>query len=206
MSWWVVAAPFVVLAALYAVYVAGARSWNPYRLAEGLDGRTSTSKAQFALWTAVVVACYAAVFVANWRTGHVDATPRMPDNLLAVLAISTATTAGSKMLYFVGDAGKHAKSESGAHSRGGLVTDDTGFPDLAKVQLVAWTLLAVGIFCVRVVHELRATLGHPAHVAALPDVDTALLTLMGISHAGYVGKKAIDRRKPVAESGRAAPA
>lgn len=198
MTWWVVAAPFAILALVYAVVAVASREPNPYRLAEGYDGRTSTSKAQFLLWTAIVVPCYAALFTANWRTGHVDASLKMPDNLLAVLGISVATAVGAKALYAVGDAPKQKKAAPGAHGKGGLVTDDTGFPDLAKVQLVAWTLLAAGIFCIRVIHELRVTLGGTGHVAAMPDLDAALLTLMGISHAGYVGKKAVDRRKPAA--------
>ena len=86
---WTAIAPFVVLAGLYVAYVAATRSFNIYRIAEGTDGRTSTSKAQFFLWTAVVIPCYAALFVANWKGAHsVDASLGVPSNLMATMGIS----------------------------------------------------------------------------------------------------------------------
>ena len=190
--WWVLAAPFVILLVLYAVYVVATRSWNPYRIAEGKDGRTSTSKAQITLWTLVVIPCYAALFTANWRTGHIGSTLSMPANLLAALGIGTATAVGAKALY-VGAPEKQGKA--GGDDHGGLLTDDTGFPELAKIQLVGWTLLAIGIFCIRVIHALRVP--DATHAVAMPDIDPALLTLMGIGHAGYFGKKVIDRQNAV---------
>jgi hypothetical protein len=192
MTAWIVATPFAVLAMLYVLYAIAARSIDPYRIAEGADGRTSTSKAQFLLWTTVVVPCYGALFVANWRAGHVDDSLAMPENLLAALGISASTVVGAKALY-LGGKEKPAKTQTGPRSRGGILTDDTGFPELAKIQLVAWTLLAIAIFCVRVTEQLRTAIGDPTHVAVMPDIDAALLTLMGIGHAGYFGKKALDR-------------
>lgn len=191
MTWWVLAAPFVILGVFYAVYIVATRSFNLYRIAEGKDGRTSTSKAQLLLWTAVVIPCYAALFTANWRSGHIGSSLSMPSNLLAALGIGTATAVGAKALYL----GTPEKQAKGAEDRGGLLTDDTGFPELAKIQLVGWTLLAVGIFCIRVIHALRHA--DPNGVRSMPDIDPALLTLMGIGHAGYFGKKVIDRQSAV---------
>jgi hypothetical protein len=194
---WTALAPFVVLAGIYGAYVLATRSFNVYRIAEGADGRASTSKAQFLLWTAVVVPCYAALFVANWRGAHaVDAGLGVPSNLMAALGISVMTTTGAKALYLVGSA---PKQKAGATSKGGLLTDDAGYPDLAKIQLLAWTLLAVGIFCVRVADHIQSTLSGAQAATTLPDVDTALLVLMGIGHAGYTAKKALDRVQPQAQ-------
>ena len=64
---WTLLTPFVVLAVLWVIYRLATGTWNVYRIAEGYDGRTSTSKMQFLLWTIVVIPCYAAVGVENWR-------------------------------------------------------------------------------------------------------------------------------------------
>ena len=201
---WTALAPFVVLAAIYAAYVVATKSWNVWRIAEGADTRTSTSKAQFLLWTAVVIPCYAALFVANWRGAHsVDASLGVPSNLLAALGISVMTTAGAKALYHVGSVSKKeedtADKKADTAKKGGLLTDDEGFPELAKIQLMAWTLLAIAIFCIRVADHLQSTLGGAGAATTVPDVDTALLVLMGIGHGGDAAKKALDRVPPNAK-------
>jgi hypothetical protein len=188
---WTALAPFVVLAALFVAHWIATRSWNISSIAEGTDGRISTSKTQFLLWTAVVIPCYACLFVANWRGAHhVDAGLGVPANLMAALGISVLTTTGAKALYLVGSA---PKEKAGAAGKGGLLTDDSGHPELAKIQLMGWTLLAIAIFCVRVASHAKATVNGAAVSTTMPDVDTALLVLMGIGHAGYTAKKALDR-------------
>jgi hypothetical protein len=199
---WTALAPFIVLAVLVGAHAAATGSWNISRIAEGADGRISTSKTQFLLWTAVVIPCYACLFVANWRGAHhVDAGLGVPSNLMAALGISVMTTTGAKALYLVGSA---SKEKAGSASKGGLLTDDGGHPELAKIQLMGWTLLAIAIFCIRVGTHAKATLNGTA-ATSLPDVDTALLVLMGIGHAGYTAKKALDRVQPKAQQLDPAP-
>ena len=187
---WTAVAPFVVLGVVYAIYVAATHSWNVYRIAEGADGRTSTSKFQFLLWTIVAIGSYTAVFVANWRTGHADVSLGVPDNLMIALGLSITTATGARALYLVGSAPKSAKGPSGT---GGLLTDDDGSPDLAKLQLIGWTVLALAVFCIRVGEHVHATLSGGGAGTTLPDIDTALLVLMGLGHAGYGAKKTLDR-------------
>jgi hypothetical protein len=194
---WVIVAPFIVLAVLFAVYTAATRSPNVYRLAEGLDGRTSTSKVQFLLWTVVAIGCYAAVFTANWRTGHADSSLGVPQNLMIALGISVTTAAGAKGLYLVGSTPKTTKPAAG---KGGIFTDDDGRPDLAKLQLIAWTSLALAVFCVRVSEHVNATLSGGGAISTLPDIDTALLVLMGLGHAGYGATKTLERFTPATQS------
>lgn len=191
---YVVAAPFATLLVLWLVYRISSGRWNPYEIVRGADRRPSTSLAQIALWTVVVLPCYAAIWTANWRGGHMGGLG-LPANLLAVLGIATSTAVGARALYLVGDATTPEVDPNAP--RGGLVTDDFGDPELVKIQLLGWTLLAIGIFCIGVIHTIRVTVGYPGHPpGSLPDIDAALLTLMGISHAGYFGKRAVDRKTP----------
>jgi hypothetical protein len=68
---------------------------------------------------------------------------------------------------------------------------------LGKVQLVLWTLIAVGVFLSQVVDLLHYP-GHcppgansPCTVGnmGLPDISQTLMILMGLGHGAYIGKK-----------------
>jgi hypothetical protein len=75
---------------------------------------------------------------------------------------------------------------------GGIFQDDSGGPELAKIQMMGFTLIATGIFL--------ATVGHQIAIdnvsAGLPNIDSSLLVLMGISQGGYLGKKLVSFGTP----------
>ena len=70
--------------------------------------------------------------------------------------------------------------------------DDNGTPELAKIQMVGFTLVAVLIFLADVLHQSRGAM--PS--AQLPNIDSSLLVLMGISQGGYIGKKPVTIASP----------
>jgi hypothetical protein len=76
--------------------------------------------------------------------------------------------------------GKVTKPTGGA---GVLFTDDGGQTDLAKTQLLAWTTVAIVVYPYVLCHS-DATKG-------LPDIDGAIMVLMGLGHGAYVGKKLV---------------
>jgi hypothetical protein len=161
--------------------------WRVWRLSEGEDGVPSTSKLQWLIWLAVVLFSYTALWVLRAKAGNYAAITNVPANVLAVLGFSTATAAAAKGIT-VGylHSGRIAKQ----NPQGGVLKDDSGFPELAKIQMIAFTLLAVGIFLTTVFHEIHA---HPGR-AGLPNIDSSLLVLMGISQGGYLGKKLVSIR------------
>ena len=74
----------------------------------------------------------------------------------------------------------------------GIFLDSTGSPDLGKIQLVFWTLIAVGIFLSGVFYNIH----HPGVCTAqgdckesIPDIGETLMILMGMGHGAYLGKK-----------------
>jgi hypothetical protein len=71
-----------------------------------------------------------------------------------------------------------------------LPNGDTGFPESAKIQMVALTLLAVvsGRHIPRHSGPLDL-INQP--VTTLPNIDSSLLVLMGIGQGGYLGKKLV---------------
>jgi hypothetical protein len=109
------------------------------------------------------------------------------------LSAATAVTAKGITVGYV-DSGKVDKSPAnGDGTKGGLLKDDSGFPELAKVQLMGFTIIAVGIFLATLVHQIRS---NPVQTQ-LPDIDTSLLVLMGLSQGGYVGKKLVSIVTPI---------
>jgi hypothetical protein len=70
---------------------------------------------------------------------------------------------------------------------GGILQDDSGMPELAKIQMVGFTFIAIGVFLITVIHQIatgNTTVG-------LPNIDSSLMVLMGISQGGYLGKKLV---------------
>src|SRR5713226_8043350 len=101
---------------------------NPLRLAEGQDGRASTSKFQWFLWTAVILFAYAAIYSARAFNGNPQPITTIPQNVLVALGLSSVTMVAAKGITssFV-NGGKLAKPIAVAglrQSLKGLVADD----------------------------------------------------------------------------------
>ena len=160
-------------------------------LIEGADGRFSTSKFQWLLWTIVAVFSYAVVFTSNVLHGDFHALSAIPANLLIAMGLSTVTMASAKGItvhQVANDKIVKPPVASGEGKVSALVKDDDGYADLSKIQMIAWTLIAIGVYIVRLVHQVN---GAGAAPLALPDIDTALMVLMGLSQGAYLGKKAV---------------
>lgn len=160
-------------------------------LIEGADGRFSTSKFQWLLWTIVVVFSYAVVFTLNALHGGFHALSAVPINLLIAMGFSSGTMAGAKTItvrQLANDKIVKPSVVSGEGKVGALIKDDDGYADLSKIQMIAWTLIAIGVYIVRLVHQVD---GASAASLALPDIDTALMVLMGLSQGAYLGKKMV---------------
>jgi hypothetical protein len=92
-----------------------------------------------------------------------------------------------------------ARATAGA---GAVLKDDDGAPDLSKIQMLAWTLIAIGVYLYAVFHVVPAILGLkpplPAadKVPGLPNIDAALMVLMGLGQGAYLGKKLVTTDTP----------
>jgi hypothetical protein len=182
-----------VLAILYLVVSVSTNNWNPLKLVEGEDKQPSTSKFQWFIWLTIVLFSYVFLWVLRARQGDYGAINTVPSNLLAVLGFSTVTAVGAKGItvgYLKSGAISQPDPDTAA---GGLLVDDSGVPELAKIQMIGFTLVAVLIFLADVLHQARGP--HPG--AQLPNIDSSLLVLMGISQGGYLGKKLVTITTPV---------
>jgi hypothetical protein len=186
------------LLALIAFY--GIATWvkgspNLVRIVEGGDGRPSTSQFQFFVWNAVVlfgVVTYAAARV-QWAVGqHKPVNLQalvsdFPANVLMAVGFSAATFAGAKgiTLSYM-NAGMLSKDPGPA---GGIASSDDGQPDLTKIQMLAWTLVAAVVFIYRIANANPGCVPSATVAHCFPDIDGALMVLMGLGHGAYLGNK-----------------
>lgn len=196
---WAAAAIALALIAILWIFVrASTGSWNPWRLVEGADGAPSTSKLQWFVWLLVIIYSYALLWTVRAFGGDYSALSHVPTNLLAVLGFSGGTMVAAKGITSSQVSSKQVAKRSKSTAvgavapPGGILADDSGEPELAKVQIVGFTIIAVGIFLATVLHQLRTT---PVHTS-LPNIDSSLLVLMGISQGAYLGKKLVTAGSP----------
>jgi len=86
---------YLVLVACYWISVLVTGSANPLHIAMGADGRLSTSKFQFFIWTGVVVFAYILLF-SSIDEKHRAILSRIPTNVLLVMGFSVTTAVGAK--------------------------------------------------------------------------------------------------------------
>ena len=179
---------------LWIVYRIATGRWNPAALAEGADGRPSLSKFQFFLWTLAALFGFVAVAAARFWGHEYGKIDTFPENLLLATGFSTVTAAAAKGItvsYLANNQIVKRRVKPGTIGLGALVNDDDGFPDLSKVQMLAWTLISLGVFLVRLHGKIAGTTAPD-----VPDIDAPLMVLMGIGQAGYLGKKLTSTDQP----------
>jgi IPT/TIG domain len=177
--------------------LAGPKSGGLLGAIRGEDGRLSSSKFQFFLWTGVVIFSWVAVYVASHSYPGiciVSSRAEFPSNVLLAMGFSVITLATAKGVttaYVY--AGRLAKGTGASWSLADLVCADDGkTPDLTKIQMLTWTLLAAGSYLYSTASLI--TLYHypsGAPSCGIPDIDTALMALMGIGQGAYLGTKII---------------
>ncbi len=181
--------PLLFIVLLCFIYNRGLRKRSLSAIWKGYDGATSTSKLQFFLWTIAVL--YAYIMIVNdayFNHGVVTIGLTIPQNLILAMGLSAVTMLAAK-----GIASKYADTElidKSDTSKGGLFFDDDGYPDLAKIQLMAWTFVGIGIFLLKTLNDIMGSTGVSTQ---LPDIDGTLLALMGIGQGSYVGKKILTK-------------
>ncbi len=182
-----------LLALMVRYSAAGSSSGLFAGLVQGADGRPSTSKFQWLLWSIVAIFAFVQVLAERTLRGSRlsdSISLDTPRNLLIAMGLSAATMALAKSITAsYGSAGLIDKPKAGPPGAGcgGLLTDDEGEPDLSKAQMVSFTFLAIAVYLVRL-------LGQPDSKPVMVDVDGNLMALTGLSQGGYLGKKLATRR------------
>ncbi|MFC1982246.1 IPT/TIG domain-containing protein [Chloroflexota bacterium] len=174
---------------IWLVYRLFSGKWNLMSLVTGGDGLPSSSQFQFLLWTIVIIFAYVTTYVARTQMGECGPIAEIPVNLLILMGISSFALVASKGITAYQLSGGTASIKQRRPEGSGfkyLIGDDEGKPTLNKLQMIAWTFIAIAIYIFMVVKQVES-----GAVPALPDVDESLLVLMGISQGTYLGKRLV---------------
>jgi hypothetical protein len=166
--------------------------------------RLSLSRLQMLLWTVLVLSAYLAAALAN--IGRDAASPLnvdVPSELWLVMGISTASLIASPAALAYKQRKRPGQVENLPHERDARLVDlfrgeevtDSHHLDLGKVQMFLFTVVVVLGYALALGAMFEETNGT---FATLPAVDDAVVTLLLISHAGYLTKKAVPTAPPPA--------
>lgn len=159
--------------------------------------RVSLSRLQMLLWTVLVLSAYLAAALAN--IGRDSAAPlevSIPSELWLAMGISTASLVAAPAALahrqrrrgVVAAARPHARESRFADLFHGEDAADQDKLDLGKVQMFLFTVVLVlgyGLALGDMFEEKQSAF------TSLPSVDEAVVTLLAISHAGYLTRKVV---------------
>lgn len=214
---------FAVLAVFgCALLVQGKKDFLLLFQSEG-DKKLSVSKLQLYIWTSVIAFSY--VYIVTWnysswaaQIGSQKAIPpplEFPWTVLLALGLSVGTFGLAKgtAVSYAGDgnasnqpqaparaADAGATSQTAAMTPGLVASDVSGTPDITKVQMLAWTLIAAVVYIVDTVAQIDCTGCKETAtglIKSLPPIDYALLVLTGVAQGTYIGNKLIVPRGAV---------
>jgi hypothetical protein len=211
-GWLIILVLFVALLLIVGHGVTG----RPMGLLIDERQKVSLSRLQLVLWTLVILSALLTAALSNISVfmaalsnadlrqqlgaGFAPLAIVLSPNMWLLMGISTTSLIGSPLI----KSGKMAegKIETRDKPQDANVADlfrgeelsNYDVLDLARVQMFFFTLVLVLTYAVMVgamFSPSASTLNSP--ITKLPDLDPSMITLLGISHAGYLANKAIPR-------------
>jgi hypothetical protein len=159
----------------------------------GQDKRLSNSKSQMAIWFFVLLVGYISLNFLRAIKGNLGFVGgiNIPQNLLLLSGLSALTYGGAKVITQSQVNGKPGSKPDAPDKTAGLkdfVTDDDSNTDFGDLQMSFITLLAVVVYLLQLLNFLGTLELH--RLVTLPDVDTTILSIFGLSQGAYLAKKA----------------
>lgn len=137
--------------------------------ADGVKQPYSLGRTQLAWWFFLAVLSFSFIWMV---TGDRDT---IPPSVLGLMGISAATAVVAAAIPSRDDENQEGPRASAGWWRD-LVSDDRGTVALERLQVIVWTIVLSGVFLTSVIWDLT-----------MPDFNTTLLALMGISSGTYLG-------------------
>jgi len=183
--------------------------------------KVSLSRLQMTLWTVLILSGFLTAVLANIEAGHTDPLAiAIPPELWLLMGISTASMVGSPLILNIKRTNpptdeeklralealsRRSISPEQVSFRGQLVVNhnvdaariadlfqgseagNVGLLDLGKLQMFFFSLVLLFAYGT----ALAGLFAAGETIQALPALDTGMLALLGISHAGYLVNKAL---------------
>jgi hypothetical protein len=191
---WVISAIVLILSAGWVGYSA---KKNMLGILLDSRGRFSLSQFQVVLWTILIFSLLSGTFIARLLNGVDDPfNITIPDQLLVVMGISIGSTAAATAIKAAKDLDpnvtiKDANNTNPQLSQVYMVEEGKGpdnTVDIAKFQHLWLILIVAGAYMLTAIAVI-SRLTTPADFNMLPGFDNTMVTLLAISHAGYLAGK-----------------
>lgn len=198
----------IVLASLLLL-IGASINGHPLGILVDARNKLSLSRLQVVLWTLLILSAFSAIALQTRELSIY-----MAPELLALMAISTGSAAGAVIIKSTKAARNPDPSVTTATNGkppplGVLTTGvkpnfadmfkgeeivDSAYVDISKVQMFLFTIAAIVVYAMSLAYYNfnQAPIGDGTDSYALffPPIKASLVTLIGISHAGYLTNKA----------------
>jgi len=195
---------FIILWASSWIFQKGNKRYSFLDLARGSDGWPSLSRFQFLCWTLVVIFCFTTVALIKCLGGVLDIPGKIPENLLLLMGISVAVTPISAYVSTkkYGELSKpgdeitsdYIKNEKRKKKWESMLLENKR-PSLPRFQMFSWTILSILLYLAIFFSTLKELDITKLQDLSLPDIDSTLVGLMGLSQVAYVGGKSVSPSK-----------
>lgn len=162
--------------------------------------KVSLSRLQMVLWTIIILSSFLTAALSNIATKQVNPLSiSIPNELWILMGISTTSLVSSPLIKTrkkIKEAIKENPSVEDAQMADMFKGEEkVNFTllDLGKVQMFFFTIVLALAYSVAIGTIFLET---SVRIYKFPDLDPAMITLLGISHAGYLTNKAISRSEP----------
>lgn len=210
--WWAtivsgIVTAILTISAVYLLYIARQKKGSILLKAiSSSDDFPSLANLQLFMWSIVIVFSFFAVYMVRVLGGFYDPPAGiLPENILKIMGISAIVPAASLGLNNY----KHPKvpnapSLSQSEDSWSSILLEADSSSITRLQMFMWTWIGILIYVIAVFGSLYAltlpTSTTLLNQVKLPDVDSTLLALMGISQGAFVAGKATSPKKPVPEA------
>lgn len=192
-AWAISAAALVLLAVILGRWCTQAKSILGILVDN--RGRMSLTHLQLTLWTLLILSLIVGVFVGHGWSLDFD----IPNQVLGLMGITVGSTVAATITKSAKDNDPTASARIAVPAVGekpklaqviwveeGALADEV--IDITKFQNFAFTVVLVVAYTALAIHAIRFS-PHHAALTTLPDLPSQFLTLLGISHAGYIAGK-----------------
>lgn len=166
------------------------------------DWYPSLSIFQFFIWTFVVLFAFFGIYLFRVFSGITDppTISDMPESLLILMGISfvvPVTSSGLSSIKYVSSVLGGPKPPKDKLPGYSTMLNENGKPTLTRFQMFSWTWISIAIYLVILSSAVSEVVNNEisAKDLTLPDIDPALVVLMGISQGAYLGGKITMKQK-----------
>jgi len=147
----------------------------------------SLAKFQLLIWTIIIAFGFFGIYLTRIFGGILIPPPTLSSNLLALMGMTVFVV---PVLNKKASDYKYGSLKASSQMGVGTMLKENGNIELTRVQMFAWTLISVFIF-LTVLYSTVITKMDDVQNLTLPDIDSNLVVLMGISQGAYLGAKSL---------------